>query len=131
MEPMPVADEASRLVEALDAYIAREVARNGGSTKARKPAHRVKFNWPPHPVSYSYHVLASDWTGAANMEAHGETFPLQVATTPFGVFGRSNELWLEARGATLDEMLSEIRKAAEPLFGRQLLINHCLEEDGR
>ncbi|HVT13594.1 MAG TPA: hypothetical protein VHE55_15115 [Fimbriimonadaceae bacterium] len=128
---MPVADEASSLVEALDAYISREVERNGGSTVARKPAHRVKFNWPPHPVSYSYHVLASDWTGSATFEAHGETFPVEVATTPFGVFGRCNALWLEARGADLDQMLAEMEDAAEPLFQRQLLINRCIEAPGR
>ena len=91
---MPAASEASSLVQALEAFVTREVARNGGSTTARKPAHRIKFHWPPHPVSYSYHVLPSDWTGNAVFEAHGQSFPLEVATTPYGVFGRSNDIWL-------------------------------------
>lgn len=128
---MPVAHEAAGLVEAIDAYISREVERNGGSTVARKPAHRVKFNWPPHPVSYSFHVLASDWTGTASFEAHGQTFPVEVATTPFGVFGRCNDIWLEARGESLQGMLGEMKRTAEPLFRRQLLINRCIEQDGR
>lgn len=128
---MPVADEAAGLVEALDAYISRDVARNGGSTVARKPAHRVKFNWPPHPVSYSFHVLASDWTGTASFEAHGRAFAVEVATTPYGVFGRCNDIWLEARGESLQAMLGEMRRTAEPLFQRQLLINRCIEQEGR
>lgn len=128
---MPVAGEAAKLVEALDAFITREVERNGGSTAARKPPHRVKFEWPPHPISYNYHLLASDWSGAATFEAYGETFQVEVATTPYGVFGRSNAIWLEARGDTREEMLEEMERAAEPLFQRQFLINRTLEEEGR
>lgn len=128
---MPVAGGNAKLVEALSAFIGREVGRAGGSTVARKPAHRVKFNWPPHPVSYSYHVLASDWTGSASFEAHGETFPVEVATTPYGVFGRCNPIWLEARGNSLENMLAEMGRTAEPLFRRQFLIAGCLERAER
>jgi hypothetical protein len=124
---MPVAKQAADLVEALDGFIGREVERNGGSTAARKPAHRVKFLWPPHPVSYSYHVLASDWTGSASFIAHGEKLPVEVATTPYGVFGRCNAIWLESRGSTVEEMLVEMERGAEPLFHRQRLIGACLE----
>ncbi len=122
---------AAQLVKALRAFIQREVSRNGGDTAARKPAHRLKFQWPPHPVSYSYHVLASDWTGSATFEAYGETFDVQIAKTVNGAFGRCNALWHEARGKSVEEMLVNLEKAAEPLFERQLLINRCLEQPGR
>jgi len=127
---MPVKGENAELVEELDSFIAREVERNGGSTAARKPAHRVKFHWPPHPVSYSYHVLASDWTGGATLEAHGQSYAVEVANTPYGIFGRCNGIWLEARGESLTDMLEQMKLAAHPLFHRQFLINRTLERDG-
>lgn len=114
----------------LKAYVAREVARFG-TTKAEKPAHRVKFFWPPHPVSYSYHVLTSDWSGATSFEAHGETFLVKVARTPYGVFGRCEAIWHEERGETEEEMLGRLKESAEPLFRRQLLIARTLEREGR
>lgn len=114
----------------LSAYVAREVARFG-TTESIRPAHRVKFFWPPHPVSYSYHVLTSDWTGGASFEANGETFLVRVARTPYGVFGRCDAIWHEERGETEEEMLSRLRESAEPLFRRQLLIAKTLEREGR
>ncbi len=114
----------------LKAYVAREVERLG-TTEAAKPAHRVKFFWPPHPVSYSYHVLTSDWSGAATFEDHGETFLVKVARTPYGVFGRCEAIWHEERGETEEEMLGRLKESAEPLFRRQLLIARSLERDGR
>jgi hypothetical protein len=127
---MPEVGEAASLVAGLSAYVARQVERNGGSTSVRKPAHRIKFHWPPHPVSYSFHVLASDWTGSARLEAHGVSFPVEVAQTPYGVFGRCNDIWLEARGVSLSDMLDDMQRSAEPLFQRQLLINRTLEREG-
>jgi hypothetical protein len=124
-------DAAEQIANELRAYIDRVVMAGGGETKPIKPAHRIKFHWPPHPVSYSYHVLASDWTGQATMEAYGETFRVEVADTPFGVFGRCPELWHEDRGETLDEMLANLRRSSEPLFERQLAIGRTLELDGR
>ncbi|RYG87940.1 hypothetical protein EON77_01405, partial [bacterium] len=114
----------------LAAYIAREVARYG-TTEAARPAHRVKFFWPPHPVSYSYHVLTSDWTGTATFEAHGETFLVKVARTPYGVFGRCDAIWHEERGETEAEMLWRLRESAEPLFRRQIAIAETLERESR
>ncbi|RYG27876.1 hypothetical protein EON81_29450, partial [bacterium] len=114
----------------LAAYVAREVAR-AGTTEAARPAHRVKFFWPPHPVSYSYHVLTSDWTGTATFESHGETFLVKVARTPYGVFGRCESIWHEERGETEEEMLRRLRESAEPLFRRQLAIARTLEREGR
>ena len=119
------------MVRELRATIARAVASHGGSTVAKKPAHRIKFSWPPHPVSYSFHVLTSDWTGDATFEAHGETFAVKVARTPHGVFGRCEELWHEDRGSTEDLMLINLRVSCEPLLKRQLEINRSLERPGR
>ena len=124
LSPTEIADE-------LRAYIKRVVVANGGSTATKRPAHRVKFHWPPHPISYSYHVLASDWTGRASFDAYGETFEVEVADTPYGVFGRCAALWHEDRGKTVEEMLANLRQSSEPLFQRQLQINRTLEEEGR
>ncbi len=121
---------AEELREDLSAYVAREVARFG-TTRAERPAHRVKFFWPPHPVSYSYHVLTSDWSGTASFEAHGETFLVKIARTPYGVFGRCESIWHEERGESEAEMLQRLRESAEPLFRRQLLIARTLEREGR
>jgi len=122
---------AEELVSELQGFIAWAVARNGGSTVANKPGHRLPFHWPPHPISYSYHVLAHDWTGRAEFEAYGETFEVEVARTPYGVFGRSPALWHEARGDTLEEMVKNLREGAEPLFKRQFSISECLGLEGR
>lgn len=102
-----------------------------GSSAPIKPAHRIKFHWPPHPISYSYNVHASDWTGQARFEAYGETFDVEVARTPFGVFGRCQSIWHEDRGESIEDMLANLRKSSEILFRRQLTINHTLERPGR
>lgn len=122
---------ADDVVRELRAYIDRQVEANGGSTAARKPAHRVKFHWPPHPISYSFHVLTTDWTGRATFQAYGETFEVVVAKTPFGVFGRCEAIWHEERGDTEEEMLRRLADSSEPLFQRQMAINRCLERPGR
>ncbi len=119
------------LVTELQDFVDREVDRNGGDTAARRPSHRLKFEWPPHPISYSYHVLASDWKQGTTFESDGETFAVEVATTPYGTFGRCNDLWLEARGETLEDMLANLRELAKPLFSRQKLIATSLERTGR
>jgi len=110
---------------------ARRSADRAGTTVAVKPAHRIRFHWPPHPVSYEYNVHPTDWAGKVQLQAHGEEFSVQTARTPFGVFGRCEELWLEAKGDDDAGMLEAMRMAAEPLFQRQFLINHTLEQTGR
>lgn len=122
--------EAERVRAELCSYIDRRVAALG-TTEAVKPPHRKKFHWPPYPVSYGYHVLASDWTGSAQVEIHGEKFELAVARTPYGVFGRCEAIWLEARGDDLEGMLQILRQDAEPLFQRQFAIAKALEMEGR
>ncbi len=119
------------IIRELRGMIDRAVAANGGSTRAKKPSHRVKFHWPPHPISYSFHVLASDWKGRAHFEAHGETFEVEVARTPHGVFGRCNALWHEDRGDTEGQMLAKLRESCEPILARQIEVNRTLERPGR
>jgi hypothetical protein len=135
MAPMQAVEDRERaaehLREQLLAYIERFVEACGGDTRPLNPGHRIPFRWPPHPISYKYHVLASDWTGRASLEAHGETFEVKVARTPHGIFGRSEELWHEARGETLEEMLQNLRDESEVLFQRQLAISEALEQEGR
>ncbi len=102
-----------------------------GPEAAVKPGHRVKFSWPPHPISYSFHVLASDWSGSRTVDLHGEPFEVRIAKTPFGVFGRCQALWLEAKGETEDEMLRHLKRDAEPFFQRQFAIAKCLGSQAR
>ncbi|MEZ0326520.1 MAG: hypothetical protein ACAH95_11505 [Fimbriimonas sp.] len=118
---------ADQIADELRSFVARVVKANGGSTSARRPAHRVKFHWPPHPISYSFHVLATDWKGKASFQAHGETFDVEVANTPYGVFGRCTDIWHEDRGDTMEEMLANLKASSEPLFQRQLSISRTLE----
>jgi hypothetical protein len=131
---MPTLDpslDADSIARELLAYIERVVETNGGDTRPRKPSHRVKFHWPPHPISYSFHVLASDWSGSTSFEAHGERFDVEVAETPYGVFGRCSSIWHEDRGDTLEEMLANLRQSSEPLFQRQLKMAQALERPTR
>jgi len=122
---------AEALVEGHVAYVDRCVERSGGSTLAVKPSHRIKFHWPPHPISYSYHVLASDWTARTELVLEDETFEVEVARTPNGVFGRIPSLWHEDRGETEELMLANLAKSLRPLFQRQKVINRTLELPGR
>lgn len=134
VHPMASVDEPKahdEMVRELRAMIERAVQANGGSTRAKKPSHRILFHWPPHPISYSYHVLASDWKGHATFEAYGETFDVEVAKTPHGVFGRCDELWHEDRGETLGQMLENLRESSEPILSRQIEVNRTLERPGR
>lgn len=123
--------EAIALVQDLRAYVHRSTIELGGSTKAIKPSHRVKFLWPPHPISYSFHVLASDWTGRSTAVLHGETFEIEVARTAHGVFVRCEAIWHEERGETLDEAVKNLEKTSRPLFDRQLATARALEREGR
>jgi hypothetical protein len=127
---MPDIALANRLVDELSAFVAQE-AGAAGSSAAVNPGHREVFHWPPPPPSYRYHLLASDWSRTATFEAHGETFDVEVAVTPYGVFGRCQETWHEAKGATIDEMLLNLKRQAEPLFKRQFAISKTLGRDGR
>jgi hypothetical protein len=75
--------------------------------------------------------LPSDWKGESEFVAHGETFAVEVAKTPYGVFGRSPLLWHDARGDTEADMLHHLAETAEPLFKRQFTISETLGLAGR
>lgn len=122
---------AEQAAQEIRALIDAAVARRGGDTAAVKPGHRVPFAWPPEAVSHRYPLHSSDWRGTAEFRAHGETFPVQTATTPYGVFGRCEPLWLEAKGDTLEAMLKRMKESAEPLFRRQRAISEALGAEGR
>jgi hypothetical protein len=113
------------LVDAIHAY-AEAAANNAGSPRAIKPGHRVKFQWPPHPVGRDYNVHHADYHGRASFQAYGEQFEVLVAETKHGVFGRCEALWLEAMGKDERKMLRRMAEAAEPLFKRQMAISRCL-----
>lgn len=127
---MPDTVLANRLVEELRDFV-REAAREAGSDAAVNPGHRHIFHWPPPPPSYRYHLLASDWSKRATFEAHEEVFEVEIATTPHGVFGRCQSTWHEAKGQTVEEMLSTLKRAAEPLFKRQFTIARTIGREGR
>lgn len=128
---MPTATRDTRESERLRSAVRDFIAQNPTSKVPIRPGHRVAFHWPPHPISYNYHVLASDWRRRATVEIDGEIFELRVAATPHGIFGRCEDLWVEARGDTEEEMIEGIRMAAAPLFARQRAIANCLGIDGR
>ncbi len=119
------------LADSVRAFLSEEIQRNGGPAPARNPGHRVPFHWPPHPPSYSYHLVASDWRGKSSLDIDGETFPVTVARTRFGVFGKCEPLWLEAMGPSESEMLANLATATEPLFARQWAIARSIRSDRR
>lgn len=119
------------IVRSLEAFLQASLADAQGDTTPIRPQHRVPFRWPPHPVSYDYHVLPSDWTGKATIELYGETFDVGVARTASGIFGRLEGIWNEARGETEQEMLAELAVSAEPYFARQFAISSCLGRTAR
>ena len=122
---------AGTLVEELRAYIEHALSRTGGDTTPIKPSHRVPFHWPPHPVSFDYHVLPSDWSSRAQIKMHGEVFDVVVAKTSVGVFGKCERLWNEARGETMEEMLANLAQGCEPYFERQFAIGRTIGIGGR
>lgn len=123
------AETAEALVQELESAI--EAASGAMGSAAVKPGHRVAFHWPPHPVSGAYHVMPSDWTGRTEVEMGGEIYEVLVATTPDGVFGRCDALWLDVRGESMPSMVEALKAAAEPLFVRQRTIARCLGREGR
>lgn len=122
-------ETAEALVRELESAIEVAVARWG--TQAVNPGHRIAFHWPPHPVSGAFHVLPSEWKGRIEVEMGGETYEVLVATTPDGVFGRCDALWLDVRGDSLEGMKAALAEAVEPLFRRQRSLAECLGLEGR
>lgn len=127
----PTTLSAEELAAQLKQHLRSEVERLGGPQPARKPGHRVPFLWPPPNVTHEYHVLESDWSGSAEIEAYGERFPVKLAKTAYGVFGKIERLWNEAKGDSVEEVLQQLRRGAQPYFDRQLLIGSTIGLEGR
>lgn len=127
---MPVSEVQANLYrEAVLNAIERETRKNGGPKPAINPGHRLLFRWPPHSVTFDYHIMPSEFTHRAQMTVHGETHEVEVARTPFGVFGRCPSLWHDARGEDEDEMLVALEDAAEPLYNRYFAVASALGKD--
>ena len=132
MDTMPIATPDAAVALAADLRLAIDKAvLDYGTTQAREPGHRIKLHWPPHPVSYEFHVAAGDWTDRATFEAHGETFEVVVARTPHGAFARCEALWHETRGTDAEDAVAKLRADAEPLFARQFAAARALGRSGR
>lgn len=121
---------SQEILHGLEAYIAAAASQSQDS-KPIKPSHRKPFHWPPHPVSKDYHVLSSDWTGKATLDAFGEVFEVDIARTAQGVFGRIEKIWNEARGESVEEVLDLLKTGAQPYFDRQQSIGATLGTPGR
>lgn len=91
-----------------------------------RPGHRVPFHWPPHPVSYAFHILKSDWTGKAKLTLKDREFEVKLAKSSYGVFARIDELWLEAKADTESGAIRGLIAAAEPYLGRMREIRKVL-----
>lgn len=126
MPNAPSAEVAEQLARDLSQWIDAYVSDHGGSTVAVKPGHRVPFHWPPHPISYKFHVLKSDWGGNATVDMYGETFELDVAKTPHGVFVRCDAIWHEERGETQEAAIQRLIETSKPYFDRQFAIAETL-----
>lgn len=128
--PSATTPEAEALRANFSAWL-DQLADANPSGVALDPGHRIPFHWPPHAISYDYHVLESDWSGRMSLDLGDETFEVAVARTPHGVFGRIEGLWNEARAETQDALPELLRQGVEPLFRRQRRIASILGKPGR
>jgi len=124
-------DQAEQLLAEFQAFLHREEERNGGVQPALRPPHRVHFEWRRKLITRKYHIPVAAWTGHATLEIDGQQANVDVAETEYGVFGRCERFWAEARGASVDAMLAALREECEPLWDRQRSIACCLGIEGR
>lgn len=110
----------------LEAWVLAQVQGQKGHDDAVKPDHYRPWHWPLHPVSFDFHIPASEWHGATEFEFEGEKFPVAVARTPWGVFGRCEALRAEAKGDSIEAMLKDLGKTCRPLFERQNQLGELL-----
>lgn len=114
------------LLAELDAFLEMERERNGGPVPALNPGHRRQFIWPRQSIAAQYNVKPTEFTRTVRFESHGEAFDIHVAETAFGFFGRCEALKAEAKGASIDGMLSNLTRELDPLFKRQFAISRTL-----
>jgi hypothetical protein len=114
------------ILRSLEEFLAEEERRNRGPQPALDPGHRRQFLWPRPSIAAQYNVKPEQYTREVRLELHGEAFPVLVAETPFGVFGKCEPLWAEAKGSDEEAMLANLKKELEPLFERQFAISRTL-----
>lgn len=120
-----------QILDSLKAFLREEEERNGGPQPAVNPGHRRQFLWPRPSVAGQYNVKPDQFLRTIRLEVHGEAFPVLVAETPFGVFGKCEALWAEAKGNDEETMLANLRRELEPLFERQFAISRTLGRSRR
>lgn len=123
---MRMTESAAKLLAALDDFLERERQRNNGKSPALNPGQRKQFLWPRQSISRQYNVKPTDFTRSFRFETHGEAFDVLLAETPFGIFGKCEDLKAEAKGTTLEQMLANLEREVEPLFSRQFAIARTL-----
>ncbi len=126
-----VHSSSDEILEALKRFLEEESKLNGGPQPAVRHGQRMQFHWPKHSVSAQYNVKSTEFTEQIPWEHRGEIFQVVYADTSFGVFGKCEQLWAEAKGKTLDQMLVNLEREVEPLFERQLSISRTLRLNKR
>lgn len=124
-------DESAKVLDSLNRFLAEEEAAQGGPLPAMKPGHRMQFHWPRHSVSAQYNVKPQEFVKSSQWEQSGELFQVLIAETGFGIFGKCEALWAEAKGSTVEQMLVNLAREVEPLFSRQLAISRTLRMSRR
>lgn len=119
------------LVARVESVIESSVAGSGGNFVPVNPGHRIVFHWPPHAVSHDYHVDAESFVEEHSIEVRGEKLLVKIARTPFGIFGRVEDLWNEARGETINQVLRECSDGVLPWFDRMDAITATLGREER
>lgn len=96
-----------------------------------RPGHRIKFHWPPPQVSFEYRIPPSDFAEEIEFTYHGETFSAKVADTAHGFFARCEELWLEVKAESIEDLAVQLEEGSRPLLDRQWAIGNALEINQR
>jgi len=123
--------EALSIRTGICAWLDERARATGGPQTAVRPAHRIRLQWPPHPISADYHVVGSDWSVAIPVTIEGDAFTIRLARRPYGVFARLEGVWNEVRAQTDQEAIATVIAEAEPFFTRQRLIGQAIGLEGR
>lgn len=117
---------SQEVLSSLESFLKEEEQRNGGKRPAINPGPRKHFIWPHRPLSAQYNVKPKDFKRTVRFEIYGEAFAVEVADTPFGVFGNCKALKAEAKGNNEEQMLINLERELEPLFNRQFAMSRVL-----